>query len=294
MRLKLLVLIIFLLDAYFLLNNIAISKPIEEVDDSIPKIFKPGIISSKYYEFGGMLSPNGDTFYFTRRKNYNGFDNKIYCCKIINGVWQNPEPAFFSSSSCEMLPYFAPDGKRIYYYSEERNTILNENNIRFVEFEKGEWSLPKKLDIFNNVKGIMNVSSTLLGTLYYNGISKNSKGIFRSVHNNGTYEKPEFLDTIINKYYPAHPFIAPDESYIIFDSQKSGRGNSKIYISFKNKKGYWSEPKNIGEIINKTGTEFAGSISFDGKYFLFHRRENNNGDIYIINAKMILGDLNEK
>jgi hypothetical protein len=68
-------------------------------------------------------------------------------------------------------------------------------------------------------------------------------GLYVSKFSNGNYLSPEKLSDIINSLrYATHPFIAPDESFLIFDAQPQ-EGNSELFISFRNDDGTWSNPK---------------------------------------------------
>ncbi len=87
----------------------------------------------------------------------------------------------------------------------------------------------------------------------------------------------------INYLRGAHPYIAPDESYLIVDAQPDGMGKSLLFISFKNENGDWSKAKRFDETINKTFTENIPYVSPEGKYFFFHR----NNDIWWVSAKVI-------
>ena len=103
----------------------------------------------------------------------------------------------------------------------------------------------------------------------------------------GKYTVPEYLSEAINNLPAvAHPYISPDESYIIVDAQIKGRAKPRLFISF-NKNGSWSKPIDLGSEINLTDTEFAASVSPDGEYLFFHRTTNGNGDIYWVSAKII-------
>ena len=44
-----------------------------------PKIFAPGIVSTAEFEFAGTFSPDGKEYFFTRRPDYGGSENRIYC-----------------------------------------------------------------------------------------------------------------------------------------------------------------------------------------------------------------------
>ncbi len=75
------------------------------------------------------------------------------------------------------------------------------------------------------------------------------------------------------------------------DAQLSGRGKPELFINFGHTDDTWTEPINMGPLINATKTEFGTSVFPDGKYLFFHRRKNGNGDIFWVNAK-VTEDLN--
>jgi hypothetical protein len=60
------------------------------------------------------------------------------------------------------------------------------------------------------------------------------------------------------------PYIAPDESYIIFS--RFGRTGRGFYISFKDRSGRWLEPVKIHEYLEGV----CPLISPDARYFFFN------------------------
>lgn len=56
----------------------------------------------------------------------------------------------------------------------------------------------------------------------------------------GIREKPITLEIVNMGTNKAHPLIAPDESYLIWDDRKEGGyGSTDMYISFRQKDGSW-------------------------------------------------------
>ena len=56
-------------------------------------------------------------------------------------------------------------------------------------------------------------------------------------------------------------FIAPDESYLIWDSDREGGfGDSDIYISYKQEDGTWGKAINL-ENVNTHGEENTATIT---------------------------------
>jgi len=91
--------------------------------------------------------------------------------------------------------------------------------------------------------------------------------------------------------FTAHPFIAPDESYLIWDSEREGGyGDSDLYISFRQMDGSLGPAINMGDEVNSDKWDAYASVTPNGKYILFNRAmgdDNDNVDIYWVNAKII-------
>jgi len=81
-----------------------------------------------------------------------------------------------------------------------------------------------------------------------------------------------FGDVINSGTWNAHPFIAPDESYIMWDGEREGGyGESDLYISFKMEDGSWSEAINLGDEINTEVDEGGPVVTPDGRFLFFSR-----------------------
>jgi Tol biopolymer transport system component len=109
---------------------------------------------------------------------------------------------------------------------------------------------------------------------------------------NGEHEEPQLLGKSINSGKSFHPFIAPDESYLIFDSKREdGYGDSDIYISYRQPDGSWGEAINLGSGINTDAWEASASVTPDGKYLFFNRNMGSdsyeNVDIFWVDAQFI-------
>ena len=106
-------------------------------------------------------------------------------------------------------------------------------------------------------------------------------------YENNTYQTPvKFPDSIGTT---EHLFIAPDESYIIFDSKRSGGlGYNDLYVSFHKTDGTWSKAKNLGTSINTAGFDYTSCVSPDGKYLFYSKNTRDTYDnIYWVDIKII-------
>jgi hypothetical protein len=85
------------------------------------------------------------------------------------------------------------------------------------------------------------------------------------------------MSKAINKgKYIAHPFIAPDESYLMWDAEEENESTPDIYISFRQKDGSWGDAINMGDKINTPLYEQRPKVTPDGKYSFFWK-----GDVKI-------------
>ena len=96
-------------------------------------------------------------------------------------------------------------------------------------------------------------------------------------HHCRTIARTRHSDAISTSGNEADPYIAPDESYIIFSSVRAGGlGEGDLYISF-NQKGKWTAPRSLGPTVNTSDYEYTPLVSPDKKHFFFSRGW---GDIY--------------
>ncbi|MDT8401573.1 MAG: OmpA family protein [Bacteroidales bacterium] len=73
-----------------------------------------------------------------------------------------------------------------------------------------------------------------------------------------------------SKYWEAQPSLSSDGSTLFFVSNRPGGfGGLDIWLSKQVKDGRWSEPVNLGNIINTPGDEMSPFIHFDGKTLYF-------------------------
>jgi Tol biopolymer transport system component len=261
----------------------------ENIPTDIPLIFGKGIISTDNYEFAITFSPEMDELFFTRRNP--GEDNKIYTMKLVDGQWSNPKPAFFTTSKgWDFEPHINPQGDKLYFGSTRPlNDTITSTGLHqwYSKKTQNGWSNPVPLERpFIEKSNIMYLTSSRNENLYFTTGEKGDKPedwvIYKSIKEDEQYKSIDRMGNEINATgkWVAHSFIAPDESYMIYDfKSESGYGESDLYIS-NNKNGKWTKPYNLGPKINTEQTEMAASVSPDGKYLFFHRGNENGGNIY--------------
>jgi hypothetical protein len=248
-----------------------------------PIPFAPGLVSTDLYEVNSAFTPDMKAFYFIRR----GEELKKsafyeYKYNATNGKWEKSEIA----SPWIGRPVIAPDGQTMHL------------GDRYLKRTESGWSELQKLEpptVSNDSMYIMRLSSSTNGTYYFDTYKENDSTfpIRYSRLIDGKHEEPKALPKAINKgTFLSHPFIAPDESYLLFDAQReNGFGESDIYISFKQSDGTWGDGINLGDKINTNAWEASASITPDGKYLFFSRNVGSedfeNVDIFWVDAEVI-------
>ena len=111
------------------------------------------------------------------------------------------------------------------------------------------------------------------GNLYFNGgADARGSDIYYSRFDGESYSEPVRLpDTVNSPGGDFHPFISPDESYLMFDSARESNnlGSNDIYISFRTEDGTWSEAQSLGDTINTEYADLRPFVTADGKYLFF-------------------------
>ena len=248
-----------------------------------PEVFAPGIISlPDRRETKIVFSPDGQQCFIMA--------GSLLYTKQQNGHWLLPDIAHFLGKGGAGEPFFSPNEQRFFF--------VRKADIWMSTISSEKWSKPIKLDKpINTEAEEWHPTVTLNGTIYFCSSRNNPSGkynIYCSKLKDSKYVTIKRLDSIINSQYGAwDPFIASDESYLIFSSNRpNGYGRVDQYISFQNKDGSWSEPNNLGPTINTNAIEYGSYITFDGKYFFFSRSEgwgaNVPSDIYWVDSKVIL------
>ncbi|MEJ2080623.1 MAG: hypothetical protein P8Y94_00265 [Acidobacteriota bacterium] len=104
------------------------------------------------------------------------------------------------------------------------------------------------------------------------------------------FGRPVDLGPPVNVGGASHEFVAPDESYMLFNSPRPGsHTENDIWVSFRRSDGAWGEPINLGPRINRDAKAIlCPTVSPNGKYLFFTRfQEDNTGLVYWVRSRVI-------
>lgn len=263
------------------------------------KLFAPEVLGTSANEHSAVaFSPEGTVvLWAVMDGQYRG---RLFEMQFKNGKWSLPASrAFADTTSDDYNPCFSTDGKLLFFSSKRKAPsgypVGNGNRIWVVERTDNGWGIPKPIDTTVSKSREFGFSVAGSGTLYFASSSGGPNlDIYQSKYTEGTYTEPEMLPAGFNSNgYEDGPYIAPDESYLIFESSRDQEdGNLDLFITFRNGDGQWGAPVNMGPKINTKNYERFPRLSPDGKYFFFASdRIKGSGrlgyDMYWVDAKII-------
>jgi len=201
------------------------------------------------------------------------------CVKRSGNGWTAPSVVPFSDVNGAGEISISPSGDRLYYssrrplpqswgYQLQRGTReWGVGKIWYVDRQGDGWGEPHILDRRIN-QDRNGVSATQDGSLYSSGIRRIKKTV-------GGWGPVEWLGPPLEITRPGgafkggHPYVAPDESFVLFNDDWPGHKGYGIFVTFRDSSDSWTPPINI---LAEMGIERGGSVpvlSPDGKYLFY-------------------------
>ena len=252
-----------------------------------PERFAPGIVTTPANEFGCCFSQDGREFYFTRYDPKLRQSTAIYVIRYDGVRWSEPVIAPFSGRFYDAEPSMAPDGSRLFFISTRPSYDMQKVRIWSVVRTPKGWGTPEVIGLPLSEKSKMGPSVAANGNLYYAEVETDDRTqIYMARFNRSGYDEPLRLGPGVNLYdNNSHPYVAPDESCLIYDAQPGSPASydSYLFVSFKEEDGTWSKGRRLPEGVNAGNDLICASVTPDGKYMLWSRGM----DIYWVDAKVI-------
>ncbi|WP_157716027.1 OmpA family protein [Roseivirga echinicomitans] len=271
------------------------------------------LVNSPYREIKPLLTKDNKTMYFSRRGHpgnvggeddmediwYSDFDSTTLDWGLANNigdVLNNPDPNFISSflqESEELIILgnkYLPGGMKYGISKSER-------------ISKKEWTKPENLKIFNDVNVHRNVNFWLTPDSEILLISEEGKkteggrDLYVSfLQRDGLWTEPLHMGPVINSAGEEEgQFLMPDKKTMFFTSEgHSGYGKKDIYVTRRldNSWTSWTEPENLGPVINTEEDDMFLFIPQNGSLAYFCREvDGNDLDIFSMTLPLVTRQL---
>lgn len=253
------------------------------------QMFLPALITEQVHTTT-IFSPEGSEVFWTPME-----DGYYYMRYMIfhNGFWSEPMNFEQIGRYNDGEPCFSPDGNRLYFTSWRTpnvSGILTKENIWYLERTTNGWGDPIILPaIINELDLHWSFSIADNGNLYYGAHpigEEDRNDIYCAEYENGNFVRRTRLGDSINTAGSEDtPFIAPDESYLMF-ARVLNTGYADLFICFKNQDGSWGDPQNMTE-INTYSHELCPNVTKDGLYLFFMSFRSGDSKPYWISADII-------
>lgn len=265
--------------------------------DEVPREKLSSAINSQYQEVRPLISPDGNTLYFSRRNhpdNTGGANDyqDIWVSTYLNGEWSSPERMNepLNNKKTNTLCSITSDGRYALLLDSYKRV---KSPLAQAYDSPGGWGAPDDLII----QDFVNKSSyydfyyqeqlEVLISAIDNGRGYGEQDLHISFKlGDGSYSRPQNLGKAINSSKSDFaPFLAADGKTLYFASfGHPGMGGSDFYVSYRLDDSWekWTEPKNLGSGINSEHDENYLSITADFKYIYFesYPTGSDNKDIY--------------
>lgn len=256
-----------------------------------PQVFASGFISTSARELNSVFSPSGNLFLFTRRDASQTY--RIMETRKSPEGWSSPSVTTFTTEHAAVDPAFSPDGRRVFFGSSRPGSLGDSDIWVVARSADGDWDEPRALGRPVNTEGNENHAAPASdGTLYFHSGGHPGMGesdIFVAAVSGDGYATPVNLGPTVNSSASDFdPFVAPDQSYLIFSStREGGSGGGDLHISFRTQDGGWTEAINLGPEINTSETDYCPKVTPDGKFLFYTSRSTGGGDIYWVDARVL-------
>ncbi|TCL10437.1 outer membrane protein OmpA-like peptidoglycan-associated protein [Roseivirga ehrenbergii] len=271
------------------------------------------LVNSTNREIKPLMTKDKKTLYFSRRGHpenvggeedlediwYSDFDSTTLdwgLAKNIGDVLNNPDPNFISS-------FLQEDEELIILGNQYLPGGMKYGISKSQRISKTEWTKPNNLKIFNDINVHRNVNFWLTPDSEILLISEEGRGteggrdLYVSfLQKDGLWTEPLHMGPVINSAGEEEgQFLMPDKKTMFFTSEgHSGYGKKDIFVTRRldNSWTSWTEPENLGPVINTEVDDMFLFIPHDGSFAYFCREvEGNDLDIHSLTLPLVTRQL---
>jgi hypothetical protein len=219
------------------------------------------------------FTTDGDTIFFHTTDKGDGRSGIAISTRTDSG-WAKPVPASFDVEGFnDGHVSISPTGNMLIFASDRTDNLKGDPKPAddfFMVTKSGGWNKVKRLTF---TPGMSEKRGTLAldGTFYYWAYQRGSGMYFFNSKIDGMGEFTDIEDAgemlFENHKGENNPFIDPDKKFMLFAAygKEDGYGKEDIYFS-KREGNMWSEPENLGGVVNTEGNDTSPYVTKDGKY----------------------------
>jgi len=259
-------------------------------------------VNSIYPEHGPIVSPDGKTLYFSRSFDPNNIGGKKDHEDIWYSEWDSKKNNWTKAKNMgdplnNSVPNFinsvSPDGNSLFLGNTYSEDGQSEDGASISKRTSSGWSFPKTLNIdqLNNksVRAnyfLSNSMKTIVLSIEQKNDTYGDRDLYVSfMISDSIWSKPLNLGKKINTIgTEAGPFLASDNSTLYFSSDGlGGYGGTDIYVTRRLDDTWqkWSDPENLGPVVNGSFDESFFSLSASGKKVYYTSTGEKEGDFDI-------------
>ena len=208
---------------------------------------------------------------------------KFKITAMANPVPFEPKPLGkgINTTDLEYLPSLTADGETMVFtrriLPENGNARMGNEDFFISHYIDGEWTTGRALETINSPntnEGAQSLSADgrlLIFTICDKRGGHGSCDLYFSQEKKGIWSAPRNLGIGVNSgAWESQPSIAADKKALYFSSNRGGgKGGADLWVSYRNNKGEFEKPVNLGDKINTAGEEQSPFIHPDGKTLYF-------------------------
>ncbi len=237
-------------------------------------------INTEYDDYSPLLSPDGNTMYFTSRRplgrnpkqdkvDHKFFEN-VYFTRKSGDAWLAALPleGRINTKTHEATAGISPDGQTLYIYRGDKG-----GDLFYSRKDDSDWDKLRRLPRDITSKGNQETSIAFTSDSRRVFFISDRPGGFggkdiwtATLDQRGRWTEPTNLGSTVNSPYDEESlFLAPDDVTLYFSSQ--GHNTMGGYDVFKTvyRNGRWIQPENLGHPVNTPGDDLFFVLTPDGK-----------------------------
>ncbi|GAB3284199.1 hypothetical protein GCM10027347_61090 [Larkinella harenae] len=281
--------------------NVSKDAPKELVKESLGTT-----VNSRGQEVAPVISPDGKTLYFTRGNHDRNVGNPKsqdvwYSTLQSNGEWGNAVNIGppINTPSDNAISGLSPDGRTLYVINVYKPDGSVTYGLSKSTLGKNGWSFPSEVIINNNYNlhknsyteyAIVPDGKTLVLSVQRRNSLGNKDLYVSFLQPDQTWSEPVSMGPVLNTAdYEGAPFVASDSRTLYFTSAGHPEyGNGDIFVSRRLDDSWtkWSEPENLGPIINTPEWDGYFTIPATGDYAYLSSIQNSMGGEDIFRLKL--------